>query len=170
MFTENEIAKALSWLFDLFLPEDYSAYEKQEICDYEGIHLQELCIVFQEDATAVYESHTMGSYRGKWAYFGKELFNQRAYLLCREEKQNKSGVVTAAFDTELWILEDMSFALTRCIYTAVALEKDHYETVYRQLVKKVDRREDLFCSPDDLLKKMKELCAPEWEETATIFE
>ena len=31
MFTEKEMSDALKWLFDLFQPEDYEAYDEEEV-------------------------------------------------------------------------------------------------------------------------------------------
>ena len=47
MFTEKEMSDALKWLFDLFQPEDYEAYDEEEVgCA--ALCLPEVCEIRQK--------------------------------------------------------------------------------------------------------------------------
>lgn len=79
-----------------------------------------------------------------------------------------SNQTDVSYHTELWMLEDMSFAVTHCI------EISHddgiiYESRYRTFVQKVKGREDLFFAPEKLIDTLEELCVLIWESEATIY-
>ena len=47
MFTEKEMSDALKWLFDLFQPEDYEAYDEEEVgCA--ALCLPEVCMALRD--------------------------------------------------------------------------------------------------------------------------
>lgn len=172
MFREKEMTKALAWLLDLFQPEDYSDYDEAETKNYGGICLQEVCMALRDEAQTVFEYRTFGDFEGCLTYCGKELFDQRGCLLHTEVEQYVADISVGAYNTELWLLEDMSFALVRCLHITYADEAEEmiYETEYRAFVRKIEGREDLYFSPDDLLSELEEMCVPQWEQIATIYE
>lgn len=54
MFTEKEMSDALKWLFDLFQPEDYEAYDEEEVgCA--ALCLPEVCMALRDKAETAYE-------------------------------------------------------------------------------------------------------------------
>ena len=54
MFTEKEMSDALKWLFDLFQPEDYEAYDEEEVgCA--ALCLPEVCMALRDKAETPYE-------------------------------------------------------------------------------------------------------------------
>lgn len=60
MFTEKEMSDALKWLFDLFQPEDYEAYDEEEVgCA--ALCLPEVCMALRDKAETAYEYSSAGS-------------------------------------------------------------------------------------------------------------
>jgi hypothetical protein len=103
-------------------------------------------------------------------YRSPELFNQRAIRIYKEiESSTLDNETIANYSTELWFLEDMSFAVVRC----VSVSHDDgvtYDSEYRTIVKKLEKREDLFFPPEDLVEELEEACIPIWESEAIIYE
>ena len=50
MFTERKMEEAIEWLFDLFEPEDYEAYDEEEMGRTGGLYLPEVCIALRDRA------------------------------------------------------------------------------------------------------------------------
>ena len=80
MFTEKEMSDALKWLFDLFQPEDYEAYDEEEVgCA--ALCLPEVCMALRDKAETAYEYVVKTNIDRGFEYRGKELFMQRACLI-----------------------------------------------------------------------------------------
>jgi len=59
MFTEKEMSDALKWLFDLFQPEDYEAYDEEEVgCA--ALCLPEVCMALRDKAETPYGQYILG--------------------------------------------------------------------------------------------------------------
>ena len=54
MFTEKEMSDALKWLFDLYQPEDYEAYDEEEVGSV-ALCLPEICMALRDKAETPYE-------------------------------------------------------------------------------------------------------------------
>ena len=80
MFTEKEMSDALKWLFDLYQPEDYEAYDEEEVGS-EVLCLPEICMALRDKAETPYEYTIRTNIDRGFEYRGKELFVQRACLL-----------------------------------------------------------------------------------------
>lgn len=73
MFTEKEMSDALKWLFDLFQPEDYEAYDEEEVgCA--ALCLPEVCMALRDKAETAYEYVVKTNIDRGFEYRGKELF------------------------------------------------------------------------------------------------
>jgi hypothetical protein len=81
-----------------------------------------------------------------------------------------SDRIVSSYRRELWLLEDMTFVVVRCVRMEIGPSEDGYTTEYRCLEKQVRHRDDLFVPPQDLLDELEKLCIPQWEYTATIYE
>ncbi len=46
----------------------------------------------------------------------------------------------------------------------------YYATEYRSIVKLLKERDDLFFTPESLTEELEEMCIPQWENEATIYE
>ena len=53
MFTEKEMSDALKWLFDLYQPEDYEAYDEEEVGSV-ALCLPEICMALRDKSAAIY--------------------------------------------------------------------------------------------------------------------
>lgn len=110
MFTEKEMSDALKWLFDLFQPEDYEAYDEEEVgCA--ALCLPEVCMALRDKAETPYEYVVKTNIDRGFEYRGKELFMQRACLIYSDMEIGIYDMTDTSYNRELWLLEDMSFAL-----------------------------------------------------------
>lgn len=110
MFTEKEMSDALKWLFDLFQPEDYEAYDEEEVgCA--ALCLPEVCMALRDKAETAYEYVVKTNIDRGFEYRGKELFMQRACLIYSDIEIGIYDMTDTSYNRELWLLEDMSFAL-----------------------------------------------------------
>ena len=74
------------------------------------------------------------------------------------------------FISPLWLLEDMSFALVHNVSMVIKSGDFYYATEYRSIVKLLKERDDLFFTPESLTEELEEMCIPQWENEATIYE
>ena len=154
MFTEKEMSDALKWLFDLYQPEDYEAYDEEEVGS-EVLCLPEICMALRDKVGTPYEYTIRTNLDRGFEYRGKELFVQRACLLYT--------------DMEISVF-DMSFAIVHNVSMVVKSEDYYYTTEYRSIVKLLKERDDLFFTPESLMEELDDMCIPQWESEATIYE
>ena len=67
-------------------------------------------------------------------------------------------------------MEDMSFSIVRCVAMSIGSEETGYSTEYRAYKKKLENRDDLFFTPEELIEELESICVPQWEHEATIYE
>lgn len=170
MFTEKEMNKAVSWLFGLFVPEDYETYDEEEMDNSWGLCLPEICNALREKAQTAYQYQIDSSFEKGFCYRGKELFGQRASMMYSDVEVAAFDMVDTTYETELWLLEDMSFAVVHCVTVKVESDEMSHTTEYRAVVRKVESRDDLFFTPEALIEVLEEMCVPQWESEATIYE
>ena len=103
-------------------------------------------------------------------YRGVELFNQRGCLILSDVEQMVFDEAKTTYATELWLLEDMSFAIVHCVKMKIGSEDTGYVTEYRAFKKPLEISEDLFFSPESLIEELESMCVPQWEHEATIYE
>ena len=99
-----------------------------------------------------------------------ELFNQRGCLIISDVEQMVFDEAKTTYATELWLLEDMSFAIVHCVKMKIGSEDTGYVTEYRAFKKPLEISEDLFFSPESLIEELESMCVPLWEHEATIYE
>ena len=170
LFNEKEMSKAIDWLFELYDPADYEGYDEDEIGYAGGLYLPEVCNALRGTAQRVHQYSVIGGYEKAFDYRGIELFDQSACLVVSDMDQITMDTITTTYKTELWLLEDMSFAIVRCVAMKIGSEDTGYKTEYRAFKKKLECRDDLFISPDDLIEELQSICVPQWEHEATIYE
>ena len=169
MFTEKEMSDALKWLFDLFQPEDYEAYDEEEVgCA--ALWLPEVCMALRDKAETAYEYVVKTNIDRGFEYRGKELFMQRACLIYSDIEIGIYDMTDTSYNRELWLLEDMSFALVHNVSMVIKSGDFYYATEYRSIVKLLKERDDLFFTPESLTEELEEMCIPQWENEATIYE
>ena len=169
MFTEKEMSDALKWLFDLYQPEDYEAYDEEEVGS-EVLCLPEICMALRDKVGTPYEYTIRTNLDRGFEYRGKELFVQRACLLYTDMEISVFDMVDTSYNRELWLLEDMSFAIVHNVSMVVKSEDYYYTTEYRSIVKLLKERDDLFFTPESLMEELDDMCIPQWESEATIYE
>ena len=169
MFTEKEMSDALKWLFDLFQPEDYEADDEEEVgCA--DLWLMEVCKALRDKAETAYEYVVKTNIDRGFEYRGKELFMQRACLIYSDIEIGIYDMTDTSYNRELWLLEDMSFALVHNVSMVIKSGDFYYATEYRSIVKLLKERDDLFFTPESLTEELEEMCIPQWENEATIYE
>ena len=128
MFSEKEMSKAIDWLFELFEPDDYEGYDEEEIGYAGGLCMPEVCIALRGAMQTVYQYSVDGGYDKAFDYRGLELFGQRACLLITDVNQAVLDCAKIMYETELWLMEDMSFAIVRCVTMFVGPDDTGYGT------------------------------------------
>ena len=170
MFNEREMSKAIAGLFELYEPSDYLAFDEDEIGYAGGLCLPEVCIALRDMMQTVYQYSVTGGYEKSFDYRGVELFDQRACLIISDVEQATLDEITTTYETELWLMEDMSFSIVRCVAMSIGSEETGYSTEYRAYKKKLENRDDLFFTPEELIEELESICVPQWEHEATIYE
>lgn len=170
MFTEKDMSEALVWLFDQFEPEDYEGYDEEEIGYAGGLCLPEVCTAVRDLAQTVYQYSVQGRYDKSFDYRGLELFDQRACLLFSDMEQTTMDIATTTYETELWLMEDMTFAIVRCVSISFGDDECGYTTEYRVFKKTLEGRDDIFFPPEELMEELESMCVDQWEHEATIYE
>lgn len=171
MFTKKKMEKALSWLFSLFRADDFGICTAEEITKlFNDLCLSEICMALRDKAQTVYQYTLETTAEDEFEYRGKELFRMRGCKVYSELENGSSNKITSTYERELWLLEDMSFALVHCVLVGSSDEKFAYVSEYRTIIKRFEGRNDLFMNPEKLMEKLEEMCIPQWEDTATIYE
>ena len=136
----------------------------------------EMCI--RDRLQAVWnKAETVYAYRadGKNAlsldYRSSELFKQRATLLYEDVGDSYIGAVFAARSMELWLLEDMTLAVTSCFQVDYDGGDGDYTTEYREYNgsqwPSTEVAPDLF----DFLEHLADLCPEDFDsEEDVIYE
>ena len=83
MFRKNEMVTALEWLLDLF---DLDEYENEdgESVDVNDYYFPDIAMVLRDKAETVYQYRMDTDYPKGVNYRGKELFREKAILMCSE--------------------------------------------------------------------------------------
>lgn len=159
MFTEENIKRAVQSLCELFdenerwmLDDDYFALE--------GISNQCLAEALEDRMETVYEYTALSHAEDHLDYRGKYLFDQRAVrMIAFENYSTEDDHYGMEYDSELWLLEDMSFVQVNCFRTLI--EQDDYLgalTEYRTVKKRIETSEDLFFAIEELLEELDCIC------------
>lgn len=122
LFNEREMSLALAKLFELFSPSDYEAFDEEEIGYAGGLCLPEVCMALKDAVQTIYQYSVTGGYEKSFDYRGVELFNQRGCLILSDVEQMVFDEAKTTYATELWLLEDMSFAIVHCVKMKIGSE------------------------------------------------
>lgn len=95
---------------------------------------------------------------------------QRACLIYSDIEIGIYDMTDTSYNRELWLLEDMSFALVHNVSMVIKSGDFYYATEYRSIVKLLKERDDLFFTPESLTEELEEMCIPQWENEATIYD
>lgn len=173
MFTPKDIESALISLFDLLDPEVMEMLYENFGEEIDDISPDLLAKVFKEKADTICEYRAVSRVGDGIDYHGKLLFDQRAVnLLSYLESSVENERLRMICCTELWLLEDMRFAVVRYVGTLVKGGDDaDCITEYRSFVKNIEHENDVFFSPEDLICELDDTCMfAQLFNEATIYE
>ena len=132
--------------------------------------LPEICMALRDKAETPYEYVVKTNIDRGFEYRGKELFMQRACLVYSDMEIGIYDMTDTSYNRELWLLEDMSFVLVHNVSMVIKSGDFYYATEYRSIMKLLKERDDLFFTPESLTEELEEMCVPQWENEATIYE
>lgn len=171
MFREKEMTQAINKLVGLYTPEDCEGMDMKALMEYAGCDMSELCRGLRNNVETVYQYSVSGDADCSFEYRGKELFEQRSIQVgCSDVYDEESKAIKLVYRNELWLLEDMTFAIVRCVHLACEDNGNRFETDYRSIVKRMEGREDVFLSPEILIEELMMMCVPVWEDESIIYE
>lgn len=108
----SKVSDLKNALTELFRKGTEVGYTETEIDEFlEDIDYHTLLQAVWDSAETVYAFRADGRHELSLNYRGAELFQQRATLLYEDMGEGFAGVVTAVRSMELWLLEDMGFAI-----------------------------------------------------------
>lgn len=171
MYNEREIHQAFDHLYQLF-DEDTMEMLEENYSDEMEIPSELLAQAIRHNAMMVHEYRAVTTAGDCLDYCGNELFEQRAtFILAYAETIAESETFRMAYRTELWLLEDMTFAVVRAVITDVSGDAYQCMTEYRTFVRTIQDKEDIFFEPEDLICELDDICTFfAAENEATIYE
>ena len=160
MFTPKKIENALARLFDLFDPEIMEGLYENYGEEIEDISPYWLAKAFKENACPIYEYRAICRVGDGIDYTGRVLFKNRGVrVLSYLDSSMENERLRVISCTELWLLEDMTFAVVQYVGTMVKGNGDaDCITEYRRFVSKIKTEEDVFFDPEDLLCTLDDTC------------
>ena len=160
MFTPKNIERAFENLSELVSPDIQAALSENYHEEMEDISPRWLAKAFNAKATKLYGYRAMSRVEGGMTYYGKPLTKKKGVLLMSYQDDSiENNHVQMLQCSELWLLEDMSFAHVQCIGTLVkGDERPDAATEYRRFVRKVKTEDDIFFSFDDLICRLDDFC------------
>lgn len=160
MFTPKNIERAFKEIFELASPDIQAALVENYHEEMEDISPRWLAKAFNAKTTKLYGYRAMSHVEDGMTYYGKPLTKKKGVLLMSYlDNSIENDHLQMLQCSELWLLEDMSFAHVRCVGTLVkGDERPDAATEYRQFVRRVQKEDDIFFSFDDLICRLDDFC------------
>lgn len=162
----TELEKALTTLFRKGTEVGYTETEIDEFL--ENIDYHALLQAVWNKAETVYAYRADGKNALSLDYRSSELFKQRATLLYEDVGDSYIGAVFAARSMELWLLEDMGFAVVAKF--SVNAGEGEYVTEYRVYKGSDWADSEISLDLEDLMAELAALCDPYYEHEQPIYE
>ena len=162
----TELEKALTTLFRKGTEVGYTETEIDEFL--ENIYYHALLQAVWNKAETVYAYRADGKNALSLDYRSAELFKQRATLLYEDVGDSYIGAVFAARSMELWLLEDMGFAVVAKF--SVNAGEGEYVTEYRVYKGSDWADSEISLDLEDLVAELAALCDPYYEHEQPIYE
>ena len=131
-------------------------------------HYHALLQAVWNKAETVYAYRADGKNALSLDYRSAELFKQRATLLYEDVGDSYIGAVFAARSMELWLLEDMGFAVVAKF--SVNAGEGEYVTEYRVYKGSDWADSEISLDLEDLVAELAALCDPYYEHEQPIYE
>lgn len=122
----------------------------------------------RHNARTVYAYTTQGKQDKSFNYRGRDLFGQRATLLYEDFDQNTAEAVLTDRTYELWLLEDMTFAVVSRV--SVDFDNGAYRTEYREICGKHPWDSPMCIDLEELTGNLKEMCVAVYESEQPVYE
>ncbi len=130
MYSVDSLTDAVTGLYRDSISDP--GYTEDEVKDMlRGVDFDSLLQAVRHYARTVYAYTTQGKAPKSFNYRGAELFDQRATLLYEDFDQSTAAEALTSRTYELWLLEDMTFAVTACVTLSTGGGK--YITEYREI-------------------------------------
>lgn len=162
----TELEKALTTLFRKGTEVGYTETEIDEFL--ENIDYHALLQAVWNKAETVYAYRADGKNALSLDYRSAELFKQRATLLYEDVGDSYIGAAFAARSMELWLLEDMGFAVVAKF--SVNAGEGEYVTEYRVYKGSDLADSEISLDLEDLVAELAALCDPYYEHEQPIYE
>ena len=162
----TELEKALTTLFRKGTEVGYTETEIDEFL--ENIDYHALLQAVWNKAETVYAYRADGKNALSLDYRSTELFKQRATLLYEDVGDSYIGSVFAARSMELWLLEDMGFAVVAKF--SVNAGEGEYVTEYRVYKGSDWADSEISLDLEELVAELAALCDPYYEHEQPIYE
>ena len=177
MFNEKNITNALTQLMAWYAEDEPAIMEPCEIeedssCDirFDDLYLHDVCMALMNQVQTVYQYEVMGNGVVGFKYRGKDLFGLRACKVFEELLSSNSSASTVNHFMELWLLEDMSFAVVENINVNMPhMGSEHYSSDYRTIKCIVEDASDLPFDPYEILEELSELSEDVYGNQAIIY-
>lgn len=160
MFTEEKIKGAFQALCELYDEEDRWMLD-DNFFDVEGLSNYCMAKALENRMNEVFEYKVISEARTHVDFRGRYLFEQRAVRIITAENFSMENYhYGMEYDAELWLLEDMSFAVVHCFRTMM---EEHGRpgalTEYRIVRNDIESSEDLFFTIEELLEELDCICS-----------
>ena len=165
----NRVTELENALAELFRKGTEVGYTETEIDDFlESIDYHALLQVVWNNAETVYAYRADGKHTFSMDYRSTELFKQRATLLYEDVGDSYIGTVLAARSMELWLLEDMGFAVVAKF--SVNAGEGEYVTEYRVYKGSDWTDSEISLDLEDLVAELAAMCEPYYEHNQPVYE
>ena len=167
MYSQEGLRYAITGLFCSRMGEDgYTMQEAEEHLD--KLDFSALLQAARNNARTVYAYTTQGTQEKSFNYRGPELFGQKATLLYEEDDQSTMEIAVTTRTLELWLLEDMGFAVVAKF--SVNAGEGEYVTEYRVYKGSDWADSEISLDLEDLVAELAALCDPYYEHEQPIYE
>ena len=167
MYSQEGLRYAITGLFCSRMGEDgYTMQEAEGHLD--KLDFSALLQAARNNARTVYAYTTQGTQEKSFNYRGPELFGQKATLLYEEDDQSTMEIAVTTRTLELWLLEDMGFAVVAKF--SVNAGEGEYVTEYRVYKGSDWADSEISLDLEDLVAELAALCDPYYEHEQPIYE
>ncbi len=167
MYSVDSLEYAVERLFQDGIEENgYTDEEVRKLL--ERIDYAALLQAVRHRAQTVYIYTTQGRAPKSFNYRSAELFGQRATLLYEDFDQSTAAGVLTSRTYELWLLEDMSFAVAVCV--SLDCKNGEYVTAYREIKEGGPWETGICLDLEELTEKLTELCSLSFEGSIPVYE